>query len=187
LVLNEKKVDLDNGMTITLHRDFAVLGLLTENPGKLNSQSLPSNLLDSFRIFDYCPPDIKRIIQGYLIFFGLELQIAKDLGEKIMIFASLLNKHLFKCHYMINGGISKGDFKDLSSENTLSNYNKLSIISMFKVLDFCKSDVLEKKIPFNEEMLWKAISRFFKGVLTGNQQNLLGNLFSNVFNFRNFL
>jgi hypothetical protein len=32
---------------------------------------------------------------------------------------------------MINGEISNGDFRDLSSENALSNYNKQSIVSGF--------------------------------------------------------
>ena len=187
LILNEKKVDLDNGITISLHKDFAVLSMMNVSQYKPNDfQAMPSNFLDAFRILEYCPPDIKKIIEGYLRFFGLEPQNVQDLSEKIVLFTSLLNKNLLRCNFMINGGISRADFKDLMLENSTPHFNKPSFVSVFRVLDFCKNEILDKKHPFNEEMLWKAVSRVFRGILNSNQQNLIGNLFSNVFNFRHF-
>jgi len=181
-------VEFDGGLSIPLNPSLCFFGLFTIN--SIEFKPIPSNLLDSFRVLDYIPPDFKKIIHGYFVLLGFDVYSSKEFTEKFMLFLTFLNEELFKCHYMINGGIGKTVFHDLLGDskgniNYLKKITRLSIGSVMRILNHCMKVFIEKKSFVREELLWKAINFYFKGTINSNEQNLIANLYSNIFNYRN--
>ena len=187
LILNEKKADIDLGISIPLNRDVCYLGSFET---QLDLKPIPLNFLDSFRILDFYSPDYKKIIHGYFVFMDFDVYNSKEFTDKFMLFITFLNPELFKCHYMINGGLSKKDYIEMMGDNE-GNYNNFVKISCFtagsviRILEYCRNVYLEKKEMIKEEILWRAIAKYFKGSISSNCINIVGNLFSNIFNYRN--
>ena len=181
-------MDFDGNLSIPLNPSLCFFGLFSMN--SMGFKPISSNLSDSFRVLDYIPPDFKKIIHGYFVFFGFDLYNSKEFTEKFMFFLTFFDEKLFKCHYMINGGLGKRAFYDLCGdfEGNINYFQKItcfSIGSVMRILNYCKRVFVEKKSSVREELLWKAINLYFKGTITGNEQNLIANLFSNIFNYRN--
>lgn len=184
LVMNEKKVEIEPNLSIFLNKDLAFIGTFDY---KSNKESFPSHLLDSFRTIDFYLPNIKKIIHAGFVVLGFDSIQSTEFSDKFILFLNLINESLFKCHYMINGGLSKKDFKEI-----LSNYHKGEsevLCSSFgrakRIIEYCKDVFLDKKTTNTEEILWKAIANYFKGILSANNLNIVANIFSNIFNYKN--
>lgn len=184
LLLNEKKADLDLGLSLYVNKEAGFFGSFDLKEGLNDIGGFPQCLLDSFRVIDYYTPDIKRITHGYFVLFDFEEAFSNDFTEKFLLFLSFLDRKVLQCHYMVNGGLMKRDFNTFSKGNDLGKALSLSLGGIIRVLETCKGLFLEKTGLSKEVILWKALEGCLKGIIIGKSANLIGNLYSNIFNYR---
>lgn len=185
LVLNEKKAEIEPNLSIFLDKEVAFMG--TFNYTSLKREDLPAYFLDSFRVMDYFSPDFKKVIHAYFILLGFDVFGSTQFTEKFLLFLSFINENLFKCHYMINGGLSKKESEEIFSEYQGNSFKKIgsSFGTALRIIEYCRAIFLEKKDLVKEEILWKSVVSYYKGILSTNNINIVANLFSNIFNFKN--
>lgn len=184
LILNEKKAEIEPNINIFLNRDVAFMG--TFNYSAKREDLLP-HFFDSFRVVDYFSPDLKKIIHAYFILLGFDVFGFTQFTEKFLLFLGFIDENLFRCHYMINGGLSKKESEEIFSEYQGNSLKKLggSFGTALRIIEYCRNIFLEKKDLVKEEILWKGVVSYYKGILSANNMNIVANLFSNIFNFKN--